>query len=120
MYSIASLRRQVDALQRRVKPVLAILKLRNLAMEFCDEYDEALLIQDPRKRDLNGMFMMFPPRAGQAGFRLDTGTALVRYFLDCVENRKAPDPKEIVFTLIPWAKRGPHLRPDLWERPAAA
>ena len=43
MYSISYLRRQTDALQQRLKPVLEILRLRNLAMEFCDEYDEAAL-----------------------------------------------------------------------------
>ena len=120
MYSINYLRRQVDALQRKLKPVLAILKLRNLAMQFCNEFDEAVLSEDPHKRDLTGMCMMFPPRVGQAGFRLDTSMALVRYFLGCIQNRKAPDPREVVFTLIPWARRGPSLRPDLWERPQAA
>ena len=120
MYSISYLRRQVDALQRRLKPVLAILKLRNLAMQFCDEYDEAVLSEAPHKRDLTGMCMMFPSRIGQAGFRLDTSTALVRYFIRCIQNRKAPEPKEVVFTLIPWARRDPRLRPDLWERPQAA
>ena len=92
MYSISYLRRQVDSLQRKLKPVLAILKLRNLAMEFCGEFDEAALSGDSHKRDLTGMCMMFPPRVGQAGFRLDTSTALVRYFIGCIQNRKAPDP----------------------------
>ena len=118
MYSIPYLRRQVDALRRRFKPVLAILKLRNLAREFCDEFDEAASSEKPR--DLQGVCMMFPPRVGQAGFRLDKGKELVRYFLDCRNNRTVPEPREVVFTLIPWAKRGPHLRADLWERPAAA
>ena len=39
MYSISYLRRQVDALRRKLEPVLTILRLRNLANEFCDEYD---------------------------------------------------------------------------------
>ena len=46
---------------------------------------------------------------------------LVRYFERCIYNRKTwPEPREVVFTLIPWAKKGPHLRADLWERPEAA
>ncbi len=120
MYSISYLRRQVDALQRKLKPVLAILKLRNLAMQFCDEFDQALLSEDSHKRDLTGICMMFPPRVGQAGFRLDKGQDLVRYFLGCIQNRTGPEPREVVFTLIPWARRGPLLRPYLWERPNAA
>ena len=41
MYSISYLRRQVESLHRRLEPVLDILRLRNLALEFCDEFDEA-------------------------------------------------------------------------------
>ena len=41
MYSISYLRRQVESLRRRLEPVLDILRLRNLALEFCDEFDEA-------------------------------------------------------------------------------
>ena len=120
MYSISYLRRQVDALQKRIKPILAILKLRNLARKFCDEYDEAAHGEDSRKRDLRGICMMFPPRVGQAGFRLDTFQDLMRYFLNCRDNRTAPEPREVVFTLIPWARKGPRLRADLWERPEPA
>ena len=64
--------------------------------------------------------MMFPPRVGQAGFRLGKGIDLVRYFLNCRDNKTAPDPRQVVFILIPWARRGPRLREDLWDRPAAA
>ena len=120
MYSIRYLRSRVDALKRKLKPVLAILRLRNLAMEFCDEYDEAASPETPRRRDLQGVCMMFPHRVTKAGFRLGKGKELVRYFLGCKDNRTNPDPREVVFTLIPWAKRGPRLREDLWDRPAAA
>ena len=120
MYSISYLSRQVESLRRRLKPVLAIFKLRNLAMEFCDEYDEALRSEDPQSRNnLSNAVRMFPSRVGQAGFRLDTYPALVKYFLDCLSGKSAPEPREAVFTLIPWARKGPHLRPNLWERPAA-
>ena len=120
MHSISYLRRQVDALQRRLKPVLAILKLRNLANEFCDEFDEAALSEDSHKRDLTGMCMMFMPRVGKAGFHLDTFQDLMRYFTRCIKGNSRPEPREIVFILIPWARKGPILRPDLWERPSAA
>ena len=118
MYSITYLRRQVDALQRRIKPVLAILKLRKLAMQFCDEFDAAAASEQSNRRDvLTDMATMFPPRVGQAGFRLDTYTALIGYFTRCIQRSARPEPREIVFTLIPWASKGPILRPNLWERP---
>ena len=120
MYSLSYLRRQVDALQRRLKPVLKVLRLRNLAMEFCDEYDEAAFSQESPRETLLEMSEMFPPRVGQAGFRLDTYHDLVAYLRRCIYAHQRPDPREVVFTLIPWARNGPHLRPDLWERPAAA
>ena len=126
MYSISYLRRQVDALQRRLKPVLAILKLRKVALEFCDEFDEAASPElaegeQPNRRDaLMDLARMLPPRVGQAGFRLDTYTNLVAYLVRCIERSARPEPREIVFTLIPWARKGPILRPTLWERPITA
>ena len=71
MYSISYLRRQVDSLRRKLEPVLTILRLRNLAMQFCDEYDQAALSHPaPDNEALRSICMMFPPRVGEAGFRL--------------------------------------------------
>ena len=121
MYSISYLRRQVDALQRRIKPVLTILRLRNLAMQFCDEFDKAASAEPaPSREALRSICMMFPPRVSQAGYRLGKSKELVSYFLGSIDARTGPDPREVVFTLIPWARKGPILRPDLWERPAVA
>ena len=119
MYSISHLRRQVDALQRKIKPVLTILRLRNLAMQFCDEFDQAASGESaPSCGNLRRVCMMFPHRVTKAGYRLGKSTELVRYFLSCVDTRTGPEPREVVFTLIPWARKGPILRPDLWDRPA--
>ena len=121
MYSISSLRRQFDALQRRVKPVLTILRLRNLATQFCDEFDKAASAEPaPSRESLHSVCMMFPPRVSQAGYRLGKSKELVSYFMGRIGNGPGPDPREVVFTLIPWARRGPILRPDLWERPEPA
>ena len=94
-------------------------------MEFCDEFDEAAAIEGPEQDTLLDLSRMFMPRVGQAGFRLDTytdlmTTDLMTYFARCIGGNDRPDPREIVFTLLPWARKGPHLRPELWERPAAA
>ena len=92
MYSISYLRRQVESLRRRLEPVLDILRLRNLAMEFCDEFDEAAAIEGPDQNTLLDLSRMFMPRVGQAGFRLDTYTDLMTYFARCIGNCNPPDP----------------------------
>ena len=117
MHSLRHFRRQVDDLQRRLKPVLAIFRLRNLAMEFCDEFDEVAAQPNARFALMN-MSVKFMPRIRKAGFIIDTHTDLLRYIRICLDDNATPKPREFVFMLIPWAKRGPHLRPDLWERPA--
>ena len=120
IYSLSYLRRQVDDLRHRLKPVLAILHLRNLSMEFCDEFDEVALSEGYPHDRLTGMCIMFPSRIGQAGFILDTVKALNKYLRGRVDVGAYPDPREMVFTLLPWARKAPTLRPDLWERLTAA
>ena len=120
MYSLSYLRRQVDALQRKLEPILTVLRLRNLAMEMCDEYDQAALSEPaPSRSALKRICMDFPHRVGKAGYRLGKGMDLLHYFENCIYTQTWPEPRDVVFTLIPWARRGPILRPDLWERPVA-
>ncbi len=121
IYSLISLRRQADDLRRRLKPVLAILRLRNLALEFCRDFAAAASRPDPGRREiLLNISRMFMPRVGQAGFRLDTFQDLMTYFSLCIDRHACPQPRDIVFALLPWAGKGPRLRPNLWERPSAA
>ena len=115
MYSLRHLQRQVDPLKRDIKSVLAILKLRNPAMEFCDEFDEAASSEKPR--DLRGLCMMFPPRVGRVAPGLGKSKELLRYFLGCISSRTGPDPREVVFTLIPWARKGPTSAPASGSAP---
>ena len=92
MYSISYLRRQFDALQRRVKPILTILRLRNLATQFCDEFDEAASAEPaPSRAALRSICMMFPPRVAQTCYRLGKGMELVRCFLGCISHGTAPN-----------------------------
>ena len=91
MYSLSYLSRQIEALRSRLKPVLAILKLRKLAMEFCGEFDEADSPDQPnRSQVLGDMAAMFPPRVGQAGFRLDTFQDVVDYLTRCIKRKTSP------------------------------
>ena len=120
MYSLKYLRRQVDDLRRRLKPVLAILHLRNLSMDFCDEFRQVAFSEGYPRSRLTLMCILIQPRIGQAGFILDTVKALNKYLRGRVDVGAYPDPREMVFTLLPWARKSPTLRPDLWERPTAA
>ena len=79
MYSLKYLRRQVDDLRRRLKPVLAILHLRNLSMDFCDEFRQVAFSEGYPRSRLTLMCILFQPRIGQAGFILDTVKALNKY-----------------------------------------
>ena len=79
-------------------------------MEFCDEFDEVALNEGYPQARLTGMCIMFPPRVGQAGFRLDTFTALNGYLRGRVNAGAFPDHREMVFTLLPQAGKGPILR----------
>ena len=53
------------------------------------------------------MCIMFPSRVGQAGFRLDTFMALNKYLRGRVNIGAFPNPREMVFTLIPWDRKAP-------------
>ena len=69
MYPLTHLSSQVDALRLRLKPALAVLRLHNLAMEFCDEFDEAASRFGPRQRDiLLDMSRMLGPRVVRSGY----------------------------------------------------
>ena len=85
-------------------------------MEFCDEFDDAAAIEGPEQDTLLDLSRMFHAPRGQAGFRLDTYTDLMTYFARCIRSNDRPDPREIVFTLLPWARKGPNLR----SRPVGA
>ena len=74
-------------------------------MDFCGEYDEAASREGSDARGiLTDMIIMFMPRVGQAGFRLDTYQDLNKYLFLCLDSMACPDPRKMVFTLLPWAK----------------
>ena len=118
MYSLSYLSRQVEALRSRLKPVLAILKLRNLAMEFCGEFDEADSPEQPDRRQvLMDKAAVFPPCVGQAGFRLDTFQDLVGYLTRCIKGNTGPDPREIVSPSSSGPGKAPYSAPTSGSAP---
>ena len=112
MHSLSYLTRQVEALRSKLRPVLAILKLRNLAMEFCGEFDEADSPEQPdRRQALMDKAAMFPPRVGQAGFRLDTFQGLVDYLTRCIKGQHPPRPPRNRLHPHPLGQERPHPPP---------
>ena len=115
MYSLSEIRRQVDALRRRLAPELAVLRLRKLATEFCCQWDTAIANHQPAPAP-----HPFILRVAGAGFRLNTFTTFHKYLDRCREDNRHPQPSDIVSKLLPWAARDGYLAAFKWDAPAAS
>ena len=119
MYTFGSIWRRIRSLQRRLAKDLAIIRLRRLAQEFCDDYEEAVNDDPPASHlELDRMGSAFIPSIGKAGFRLSTFMALRKYLERCLDDNRLPNPRDIVGSLLPWAAEGGFLRGSLWVRNA--
>lgn len=113
MYSLSEIRRQVDALRRRLAPELAFLRLRKLAEEFCCQWDTAVTNHQPPP-DPHPFIL----RVANAGFRLNTFMALHKYLDRCRDRNSNPQSRDIVSNLLPWATKGGYLAAFQWDTPA--
>ncbi len=121
MYSFNSIWRRIRSLQRRLAKDLAIIRLRRLAEDFCDDYEDAVNDDPPASHlELDRMGSAFIPSIGKAGFRLSTFMALRKYLERCLDDKRLPEPRDIVGSLLPWAAEGGFLRASLWHRDAEA
>ncbi len=50
MYNLSHIRRRVETLKRGCAPELAVIRLRRLSQEFCDDWDEAVSKEKPAPR----------------------------------------------------------------------
>ena len=92
------LRRRVNALRRKMARALAVVRLRPLAREFCDQWDSALSGSRPLPEAHS-----FIRRVAQAGFRLTTFMAAHRYLERCRRQNALPGCHELVRSLLPWS-----------------
>ncbi len=106
--SLHHLRRRVDALRRKLAPELAVIRLRRLAEEFCDQW----AVADHQEAAQPHPFIK---RVADAGFRLPTFMALHKYLERCRNANEHPQPRQIVGTLLPWAASGGFLVTFQWE-----
>ncbi len=147
--SLYQLRRRVNALYRKLAPELAVVRLRSLAEDYCDEW--AVAVADgqepppvspaaspepdaPCHLEGNGGGVAaetakpktgrqpepFIRRIAAAGFHLDTFMALQKYLERCRSQGKLPGVREIIDTLLPWARPGGYLECLRWDAPARA
>ncbi len=91
MYSFNAIWGRIRSLQRRLAKDLAIIRLRRLAQEFCDDYEEAVNDDPPASHlELDRMGSAFIPSIGKAGFRLSTFMALRKYLERCLTKGSPP------------------------------
>ena len=98
MYSLSHIRRRIEALERKFAVELAIVKLRPLADEYCDQWtelvDEKLPPPDPHR---------LIKRLVNAGIRLDNFPAVRKYLDNCRRDHDLPHPNQILRALLPMA-----------------
>ena len=92
------LRRRVNALRRKMARALAVVRLRPLAQDFCDQWDSALSGSRPLPEPHS-----FVRLVAQAGFRLPTFMAAHRYLERCRRQNSLPDCHELLRSLLPWS-----------------
>ena len=121
MYSFASIPRRLRALEKRLAKDLAIVRLRRVAEDFCDDYEDAVSDDPPASsHELDEMVTDFIPEIAKAGYRLCTFMSLRKYLERCMADKKVPEPRGIVGNLLPWAAEGGFLHAHLWARPDGA
>ena len=98
MYTLSSLRARVRAVQRKLAPQLALLRLRRLAEELCLQSVAARADRQPPPES-----HAFIRRVASAGFRLPTFMAVYKYLERCRANNSFPDREDLLHVLIPWS-----------------
>ena len=102
MYTLSSLRARVRALQRKLAPQLALLRLRRLAEEHCLQSSVARADRQPPPES-----HAFILRVASAGFRLPSFMAVHKYLERCRANNSLPDREDLLHALTPWSRNYP-------------
>ena len=105
MYTLSALRARVRALQRKLAPQLALLRLRRLAGEHCLQSSAARADRQPPPES-----HAFIRKVASAGFRLPSFMAVHKYLERCRANNSLPDREDLLRALIPWSRDYPPPR----------
>ena len=102
--SLASIRRQVDALKRKFAPELAIIRLSRVANEITELWHIAIANKQPKPDPYACV-----RKVADAGFRLHTYMAFEKYLQRCIDDDRRPVIRGIITTLLPWSANGSWL-----------
>ena len=91
--TISQLRSRIDALKRRFARELLILKVRRISQAVSDHWPSS---EPPDPIDVVQRF-------AKAGCRLPTYGRLHRYIDEIRRRGEIPQPREMLFNLLPWA-----------------
>ena len=96
MYTLSALRARVRALQRKLAPQIALLRLRRLAEDHCLQSSAARADHQPPHES-----HAFIRRVASAGFRLPSFMTVHKYLERCRSNNSLPDREDLLHALIP-------------------
>ena len=95
--TLSQIKREVNALKRKYAKALAVVRLRRLAQEFCDEWDANRVEGKPAMQAIDsGQWFI------KRGYRPRSLNRLFDYIRRCAEAKEAPKAYDIVKALIPW------------------
>ncbi len=100
--SLAGIRRQVDALQRRFARELAMYRVKPVAEQVVQLWNIAIAKQQPKPDPVSCIRKFI-----DAGFRLPSFKDLHIYLKDCRKYGDFPDAREIALKLFPRGKKVP-------------
>ena len=98
--SLATIRRQIEALERKCARQLAMYWARPVADQITELWNIAVAKNQPVPDPLSCV-----RKFAEAGFRLQTFTALHTYIKDCRTYGNFPDPREILEKIFPPGKK---------------
>ena len=98
--TLASLRRQVDALKRKLVRVLPVLRLRSAADHIVKLWNIAVDKKKPKPDPIDCVHVI-----SKAGFRPESWNSLHGYIEQCHRYRNTPEAREIIGKLFPSGKK---------------
>ena len=113
--SLAQIRRQVNALLRKLAPYLLVYRLRKLVDPLCQQWAADAACQKPAPEPLAVIQYI-----ANAGFRLPTFMSLQRYLDRCRSEKRNPESRQIILALLPWAAGECYQNLLRWDLPAPA
>ena len=95
--TLSQIRREVNALKRKYAKALAVVRLRRLAQEFCEDWEANGKDDKPVTNSIAwGQWFI------KRGYRPRSFNGLFDCIRRCTDEKEAPLPVEIVKALIPW------------------